>query len=190
MDAETQKRLDSMVVREQELKLEDAEEAYTVRQQRKASDRAKNEARQKQLAADVETRRRTIRRCLHRQGGSAKNPLRGKGPTALNVATMPDGFTKVIMCQLCRLRVFNPHPMDGAKKQREGETKEAAAKRVRAFKEAEERFEKYYEMSRDGITEESVQEMECGVTISVKDGEGLPVYPRRPCDTENYQAYA
>lgn len=183
MDDETQKRLDTMVLRTAELNLERSEEEYSRHQQTKAANKVKNENRQKQLRAENDTRRRTSARCNHRQGGTPKNPLRGKGHTALNVVKLPDGFTKLVSCQLCRLRCFSPHPQDGARKPREGETAEQAKVRVKKFIADTAEFERLYEMSRDGLTEESVTEMDCGVTFSLFDGEGLPVYSRRPCDS-------
>lgn len=184
MDNATQKRLDEMVLRKAELELEQAEEQHARHAQQKAANAKKNSDRQRQLRADVDTRRKTVQRCNHRQGGTPKNPLKGKGPTALKIATMPDGFTKLIMCSAgCNLRAFSPHPQDGAKKPHPGESNEERNARLAKFKKDTAEWERLQAMAEDGLTEESVQPMECGVTMSVFDGDGMPVYPRRPCDS-------
>ena len=171
---------------ELETRLLDLDEARENNQRRlalKADNSRKNAQRQKQLASDVATRNSIAAQCKHRQGASPSNPYNGKGATALNVARMPDGFTKLIMCSVCKLRVFSPHPANQSEKQKPGETQADRNQRVKKYKRDVERFKELLDMSKDTLTEESSQEMDCGVTISITDSDGIPVLPRRPCDS-------
>lgn len=153
-----------------------------------ADKKRRNTERQKQLSADRQTRANDAKMCNHRQGGTPKNPFKGKGSTALRVAKFPDGFTKVIMCPICRLRAFSPHPNDQGTEPRlvngKMESEAQAAKRVKKYQADKAAWDKLYEQSRDGLTEEEVQEMDCGTTITLTDTRtGAQVLPRRPCDS-------
>lgn len=153
-----------------------------------ADKKRRNIERQKQLSSERQTRAADAKRCKHRQGGTPKKPFAGKGSTALRVATMPDGFTKLIMCPICRLRVFSPHPNDMGTDPRnvngKMETETQAKRRVAQYERDKAAFDRLYEMSRDGLTDEEVQEMDCGTTITLTDTKtGAPVLPRRPCDS-------
>lgn len=161
---------------------EQREKNHTLKAQ-KAEKSRQNQARQTQLRSEVETRASITRKCRHRQGGTPKNPYNGKGPTALNIATMPDGFTKLIMCGICRLRIFTPHPRDASKKPKGNETAAEAKNRVERYNEDLERYNELLEMAKDNLTEEGAQEMDCGTTIVLRDEDGREVLPIRPCDT-------
>lgn len=157
----------------------------------KAEKSRRNMERQKQLRAEVSTRTQISNKCKHRQGGTPKNPLNGKGPTALNIAMMPDGFTKLIMCSVCRLRVFTPHPRNQSTKPRDGETAAQAKNRAGQYQDDLEYYNRLMEMAKDNLTEEGAQEMDCGTTIVLRDDEGREVLPTRPCDTyANAQSYS
>lgn len=113
----------------------------------------------------------------------------GKGPSSLSVANMPDGFTKLILCNICPLRVFSPHPRNMSQKPkfltREGrmETKAEAEARAAKYEQDRKAFEALYEMSKDKLTAEAAQEMDCGTTFTTTNGDGIPVLPNRPCDS-------
>ena len=151
-----------------------------------------NRKRQGQLRSEVNTRHRGTLSCNHRQGGSPSKPGSGKGPTALNVVLMPDGFTKLIMCSAgCRLRLFSPHPRDGAKAPRKAtnlrpaETKADAEERVERCQLDLQRFNELLQKAEDDtLTPEAATPMDCGITITLTDSEtGMPVLPWRPCDS-------
>lgn len=142
-----------------------------------------NAQRQNQLSIDRHGRIELSKRCSHRQGGTPRNPLKGKGPTSLNVVKMPDGFTKMITCSICRLRKFSPFPPDMSTKKKDGETAEQAKKRVAKFHADKKHFDWLLEKAQDGLTPEATQEMDCGVVIKVTDADGMPVYRPRPCDS-------
>lgn len=144
-----------------------------------------NRDRMAQLQAEVNGRELTTRQCKHRQGGTPKNPFGGKGATSLKVVRMPDGFTKMIMCSVCRLRLFSPHPRDGAQGLRKGETEAQRDRRIAKYEAAEKRFQELYERSQtETLTDEAAQEMDCGTTITMTDAlTGNPVLPKRPCDS-------
>lgn len=165
------------------LDLEAAQEDNDRRVQTKAQRARANRQRQQDLANEVAGRKAATRQCTHRQGGSPGALNKGKGPTALNVAKMPDGFTKLIMCGICRLRRVNPHPADKSKKIRAGETAAMRDARVLKFETDQAEFDRLYELSRDGLTPESVQEMDCGVTLMSTDEDGIPLLKPRPFDT-------
>lgn len=167
----------------EKLDLEAAQEDNDRRVQTKAQRAKQNAERQSQLRQEIAGRKVATRACTHRQGGSPGALNKGKGPTALNVAKMPDGFTKLIMCGICRLRVVNPHPANKSPKIRAGETAAKRDARVKKFHEDQAEFDRLYEMSRDGLTPESVQEMDCGVTLMSTDEDGVPLLKPRPFDT-------
>jgi hypothetical protein len=146
-----------------------------------------NAQRQEQLAIDVRNRRAVSKQCNHRQGGTTRNPYKGKGKTSLNRVLLPDGFSKLIMCSICRLRLFSPFPLNKTPRPKRTatgvETSAQAAARVRKFHEDEKQFNKLWEDAEDSLTPEASQVMHCGVTFTVTDPDGMPIMKPRPCDT-------
>lgn len=183
MTPEDQKRLDAMVLREAEIRLQETEERIQRFDAQRADAKRMNAQRQEQLAIDLRGRKSVARQCSHRQGGTPKKPYAGKGDTALKKVTLPDGFSMLIMCAICRLRTFSPHPADQSKKLRKGETPAMAKARVAKWQKDTAEFAKLIEMSEDAKSAEMTEAMECGVTMSVTDADGAPVFRRRPCDT-------
>jgi hypothetical protein len=147
-----------------------------------------NAQRQSNLRSIANGKANTALNCSHRQGATPKNRFKGKGPSALVVSNMPDGFTKYVMCTICPLRVYSPHPQDKDPKPRKNlqtgrmETAAEAKARVEQWKKDTREFKKLLAHSQDKLTEEASQEMECGVTMEVTNHEGLRVYKRRPSD--------
>lgn len=170
-----------------QLDLEDARD----RNQRMKADKAdrarKNSQRQAQLATDRAARRKMAKLCSHRSGASPGNPYEGDdmADTTLLVALMPDGFTKLILCYgPCRLRMFSPHPVDGAKACRAGESAKERDARVKDFLEDQEEFDRLLALAKKKKSPEARAPMDCGVTISVTNEEtGMPVLRQRPCDS-------
>ncbi len=178
-----QAELDAIALETAQLNLEEARDRNARIRAEKEDKSRRNKQRQQQLRNDLATRRILSSRCSHRQGGSPNNPLGGKGATALNVVKMPDGFTKLVMCGVCRLRTFSPHPRNQSEKARQGETQAEAKARAVKYREDLAAFDKLLAMSKDTLTEEASQEMDCGVTITITNEDGIPVLPTRPCDS-------
>lgn len=178
-----QRRLEVMLQKE-ELELEQAQEDNQIRISTKAANSRKNAQRQAQLQTDLKNRVLISEQCSHRQGGSPANPYGGKGAIALKLVGMPDGFTELIMCAICRLRTFSPHPQNQATKAFKGETETAAKKRVEKYHMDKAKFDRLRELSKDTLTPESATKMECGTVIETLDSEtGQRTYRPRPCDS-------
>jgi hypothetical protein len=68
----------------------------------------------RQIQADVEAERRNMelaqRICRHRQGGRPQNVYAGDGKPCIVRTQMLDGYTWLLQCLRCRLKVFTPHP--------------------------------------------------------------------------------
>ncbi|MGA2087004.1 MAG: hypothetical protein ABSG60_15955 [Terracidiphilus sp.] len=166
-----------------QLDLEEAKERNQRLKNEKADRSRKNRQRQAQLATDRANRKALMAECNHRQGGSPKNPYKGKGDSALSVFNMPDGFTKLIKCIICRGECWSPHPADQATAIREGETAAQRDARVAKYHADLAEFNRLYDLAKDKLSEEAAQEMQCGVTITTTNTEtGAPVLRRRPCD--------
>jgi hypothetical protein len=165
------------------LTLEEARDRIAVNTAKKAQKARMNAQRQGQLRIDNAGRREVARLCSHRQGATPKNPLKGKGPTALNVIKMPDGFTIMIQCSICRLNLYSPFPGNMSQKVKAGETKDDMKHRVEKFHADKKFFDLMLEKATEGLTEESTQAMDCGVKIRVTDADGMPVYRPRPSDS-------
>jgi hypothetical protein len=167
-----------------ELRLEDtrqaseerkAQNAYRLRQRTLRQNQALNQARSAQKLSKV---------CSHRQGGQNGDMFKGKGPTALKVEKMPDGFTVRIRCLCCPLRVTSPIPSDASKKLKRGEAQEERTTRLEKFAADKARFDKYYAISQeDALTGEAGAPMECGTTFKVTDDDGNQIYKPRPSDS-------
>jgi hypothetical protein len=50
------------------------------------------------------------KRCRHRMGGQHKDPYSGDGRPCVVRTQMLDGYTYLLQCTRCRLKVFTPHP--------------------------------------------------------------------------------
>lgn len=183
MDPKMQAELDRIAVETAQLNLEEAKQRNAMFKAKAENKSRFNAQRQAQLGIDRNGRIQLAARCNHRQGATPKNPLKGKGPTSLNVVKMPDGFTLMIMCSICRLRAFSPFPPNQSPKRRKGETQDQADARVEKFHADKKRFDELLEQSQDGLTPEATEHMDCGVKIKVTDADGMPVYRPRPCDS-------
>lgn len=178
-----QERLEVMLERER-LDLDEAKDRNAQRMQMKAANSLKNKQRQAQLQTDLHNRDTISAGCSHKQGGSPSNQYGGKGATALKLVYLPDGFTELIMCAICRLRRFSPHPMNQAKKIFEGENATARDARVAKYRADKDAFDALRELTKDTLTPEAAIPMHCGVTIQTTNLEtGMPTMRPRPCDS-------
>jgi hypothetical protein len=176
-------RLKTIALKKAEMELELVTKQVTEFQNAKTDSARKNRQRQAQLAIDRANRKALMAGCNHRQGGSPKNPYKGKGDSALSIFNMPDGFTKLVKCIICRGPCWSPHPADQATAIQEGETASERDERVRNYHEDLAEFNRLYDLAKDKLSEEAAQEMQCGVTITTTNTEtGAPVLRRRPCD--------
>lgn len=166
-----------------QLQLERQKEENAQYKARKAEKERQNAQRQEQLSIDRNNRVRTAALCTHRQGGTPRNPMKGKGPTALKRIKMPDGFTVLIACSICRLRKYSPHPMNKSPKRKKDESEAQAKARVEKYEADVIEFARLNEEAEDGLTAEATQPMDCGVKFRVTDADGRPVYRQRPCDS-------
>lgn len=183
MDAKMQTEIDRIALETALLNLEEAKERNAQQKAKAENKRRLNAQRQAQLGIDRHGRIEVSLRCNHRQGGTPRSPLKGKGPTSLNVVNMPDGFTKMITCSICRLRLFSPFPPDQSPKAKQGESDRQTKARVAKFHKDKKRFDDLMEKSQDGLTPEATMEMDCGVKIRVTNADGMPVFRPRPCDS-------
>lgn len=170
-----------------EMELEQTEEnVANFKAQREARGR-QNAQRQGQLAKDANDLARTTRACSHRQGGSVgKHATQwGKGQSALTIVLLPDESqdSKLIMCSICRLRVFSPNPINRVPRPRNNETAAEAKQRVQQYERDMKAFSELEEMAKDKLTPEAAKPMDCGVTFKFQDGDGREVLIPRPCDS-------
>lgn len=182
-DKDTQARLDAIALKTAELNLERAEQEAADYEAKKAQNSRLKAQRQAQFKTDLRGKASTAKRCNHRQGGTPKNPFKGNGDTALKVIKQPDGFTTLIMCVICPLRCWSPHPKNQSKKLREDETHAEMKARVQKYFEDKTLFDALMEKSQDSISADFTQPMDCGITIERTSEDGNPVYGKRPCDT-------
>lgn len=181
-----------------QLDLDEAKDRNATRIAQKAQSERLFKERQRGFAAATNNRRKMRdEMCSHRQGGSPNNPYEGEGKSALGVTRMPDGWTKMIKCLVCRGEWFTPHPynmrtdpfpagfhMAGGVVRDKKETEAQVKKRVEKFHADTEQFNKLLKMAKEKLTDEAKQEMDCGTTHTLTNMEtGVVVYPWRPCDT-------
>lgn len=128
---------------------------------------AHNEAIRKhnvQLQADMESERRQLAYvqsvCRHRQGGRAQNVYAGDGKPCIVRTQMLDGYTWLLQCLLCRLKVYTPHPA----LKREAPEEYATLKTV---------YDKLWELSSDS----GLDEIRGPTFLFEKDG--VPFIPQR-----------
>lgn len=164
------------------LELEQAQEEIAAWKGHKAARSRSNTQRQTQLALDRRDAARAAKECTHRQGGSIREPNKGKGQSALNIVILPDEST-LITCANCRLRVFSPSPLQGAQDPKPGESKQEAAARVKKHLEAVKSFEELLEQAQDKLTPEAATPMHCGKTFKFLDRNQNQVHVPRPCDS-------
>lgn len=183
-EKDTQARLDAIALRTAEINLERAEQEAGDYEARKRQKSRNNAQRQSQLVTTLRGDQKLSHRCNHRQGGTPKNPYKGNGDTALKVIKQPDGFTTLILCVICKLRCFSPHPNNRGKKVKPGENAEKAKARVAKYEADLVAFNLLLEKSEDSISSDFTQPMDCGITIERTDEEtGNPIYGARPCDS-------
>lgn len=170
-----------------QMELEQTEEQIAQFKADRESKKRRNQQRQAQMRKEAADAARKARKCSHRQGGSVgKNaPEYGKGPSALTIAIMPDngGQTELIMCSICRLRVWSPNPLFKSPKPRNGETVEQAKARAKQYETDLKEFNELRELATDKLTPEAARPMDCGVSFSFQDGDGRDVLMPRPCDS-------
>lgn len=181
---EARLRRELIQLESEELRLEETREATTLRKAERVQKARKVEMSQATLSTARRNANNLSQSCKHRQGGESGNIYKGKGPTALKVEKMPDGFTIRIRCLNCTLRLTSPFPPDGFKKQRKGESEDQRDARLKNFELRKKRFEKFYEMSQEAaLTAESAQPMEPGTTFKILDEDGNQIYKPRPSDS-------
>jgi len=68
----------------------------------------------RQIQLDVESEQRQIQLaqsiCRHRQGGKPQNIYAGDGKACVTRTQMLDGYTWLLQCLRCRIKIFTPHP--------------------------------------------------------------------------------
>lgn len=197
-----QTELEKIQIETAKLDLDEAKERNKQRLASKAlSDRLFQE-RQRGFAAGAANRvKMRDELCTHRQGGSMSNPMEGNGKSMLGVSRMPDGWTRAIYCPLCRGDWATPHPyfmrkdafpvgfhMPGGIVVERVETKQEVAARVELYEEDVVRFAEMLKHSKDKLTDEAKQEMDCGnVHILTNMTTGVQVYAWRRYDIEFMQ---
>jgi hypothetical protein len=198
MDPKTQAELDAIALETARLNLEEARESNATRTARRVQKKRDFETRQRGFQIATKERKRFSDGCMHLQGGNMDNPREAKAtnPSALNVARMPDGWTRRISCIVCRGEWFTPHPynmrktpfpagfhMPGGIILERAETMSEVKARIAKYEADVEVFERLLKMQKDKSTREASQEMDCGTTHTLTNSEtGVVVYPWRPCD--------
>lgn len=184
------------------LDLEEAKERNKQRTAHKAMSERLFLERQRGFAAGAANRvKMRDELCTHRQGGSMSNPMEGNGKSMLGVTRMPDGWTRAIYCPLCRGDWATPHPyfmrqeafpagfhLPGGVIVEKPETKREVDARVALYNEDVVRFAELLKHSKDKLTDEAKQEMDCGnVHILTNMTTGVQVYAWRRYDVDFMQ---
>jgi hypothetical protein len=82
--------------------------------QRRLAHKEAIERHNKQIQADVEAEQRNMKLaqsiCRHRQGGRPQNVYAGDGKPCITRTQMLDGYTWLLQCLRCRMKIFTPHP--------------------------------------------------------------------------------
>lgn len=181
---ETRLRREQIQLESEELKLEQTRQETEERKAQIAYKGRQRTLRQNQALLSAKAAQKLAKVCSHRQGGQNGDMFKGKGPTALKVEKMPDGFTVRIRCLCCPLRITSPLPSDASKKQKRGETAADRDARLEKFAADRERFDRYYAISQeDALTGEAGAPMECGTTFKVTDDDGNQIFKPRPSDS-------
>lgn len=167
-----------------QLNLEEARESVAQRKAQKRQRIRLTEQTQEQCEIHRVKLEKIAGYCRHRQGGEGGNPYKGKGPTALKVEKMPDGFTLCVRCLVCPLQLFSPFPPDRSETIRKGETAQERDARVGKYHKDFAKFGKYLEKAEeDALSADAAQSMDAGVKFTVRDQDGNIVQKRRPSDS-------
>jgi hypothetical protein len=169
-------------LKQAEMQLEQTEDTVAQWKNDREQKARRNKQRQGQLKIDINEKAGQARGCTHRQGGSLRQPYKGKGPSSLQIVIMPDE-RELIMCSICPLRVFSPFPGDGSRRKRAGETQGQADHRVEKYADDLAEFNALKELASDKLTEEAASAMHCGKTFKFQDNEGNQVQVPAPCDS-------
>lgn len=92
------------------LQLDEVEEANRKRIEKREAVRRFNEQLQQDVVAEQRGLERGQKVCRHRSGGFPSNIFRGNREPCVFRTRMLDGYTYLIQCLRCRLKVFTPHP--------------------------------------------------------------------------------
>lgn len=196
VDPKIQAELDAIALETAQLNLQEAREGNARRIAMRAVKERNNAQRQSQLRIETNGRRMLAKNCSHRQAGTPAKPYKGKGPTALRVQKMPDGFTLRLCCEICRMVHFSPYPPNQSKKPRRlvklnrMETAEEVKVRVAKYWTDKAAFDELVEKSTEGLTEDSTRPMDCGTTLTITNEDGNQVFRPRPSDSYSVQFHA
>ena len=182
------------------LDLDETIDTNAQRTQQKAVKARVNAERQKGFETVRQSQEERFRRCTHRQGGKMNQlDVRQTNQSALMVMKMPDDFTIVISCPVCRGRRVSPHPYLQRKQPfpagyhvtatgiilEKAETASEVADRLAKYADDKEEFDALLKMSRDKLVE--VPDMDCGtVHILTNTETGNRVLPWRQSDVWPY----
>lgn len=123
-----------------------------------------NEDFNRQIQAEIQSQRQILEYaqsvCRHRMGGKYQNVWAGDGKPCIARTQMLDGYTWLLQCTRCRLKVFTPHP-SLAKADPERYAKEKAA------------YDKLWELAGDS----GLDEIRGPTFTFLKDG--VPFIPQR-----------
>jgi hypothetical protein len=82
--------------------------------QRRLAIKKANEDFNRQIQEEIESQTRILKYaqsvCRHRMGGKYQNVWAGDGKPCIAKTQMLDGYTWLLQCTRCRLKVFTPHP--------------------------------------------------------------------------------
>lgn len=182
------------------LSLDELKETSAERKQRKNISQQIFSERQAGFRNRDNAQQKRFNECPHLQGGSLNDPNDADpaNPSALTVMRMPDDFTKIVSCIVCKGWRATPHPYlqrktafpkgfhmaNGIVLERD-ETPAEVRARLAKFKADSEEFETLLKQSRKKKTK--VPDMDCGtVHILTNTETGEKVYPWRPFDVWPY----
>jgi len=182
------------------LDLDETKETSAQRQQQKAQKSRANAERQQGFKTAQKNQEERFRRCTHRQGGDLNQlDVRETNQSALMVMKMPDDFTVVISCPVCRNKRVSPHPYLQRKTPfpagyhvtatgvilERAETKKEVAERIAKYAFAKAEFDGLLKQSRDKLVK--VPDMDCGTVHILTNSEtGDRVLPWRQSDVWPY----
>ena len=183
------------------LNLDELLDTNAQRQQAKAVKLRVNEERQRGFKTLRDGREVRFMECSHRQGGKlGQLKARDTNQSALMVMKMPDDFTTIIYCLICKVPRVSPHPYlrrtmpfpagfhvtaTGIVLEKQ-ETPAQVRERLIRFAWDTERFNALLELSRDKLVEVPV--MDCGTVHHLtRSDTGERVYPWRQSDMWPYE---
>jgi len=138
-----------------------------------------------QLETETQNLRTTQEQCLHKQGAPCRRPLKGTKESALRLIKLPDGFSMVIHCPICRMKVFSPHPDDRLTARREGETEAQMQARIAKFEADTARFRELLAVVESIEVGGDAVELDTGTEVTFRNARtGNPIYPRRAWDQQ------